>query len=203
MRSLRVNLGASTRGLAHAGGSAAPGAGALTVRARRPGGAFSADASAESAARSRTRAEVLVGGGATAVVVAAAFALAARSAAAAPSAAARLAACAMRARRLDDCLGMSETRIARRGGDEDSSETGQTQTTRKDARATDRGGDDASTRRARRRGRSRATRVARRGVASRRDADARNREGQLVPPSRAVDTRDKDDRTRPHARIES
>ena len=140
MRSLRVNLGASSRGLAHAGGSAAPGAGALTVRARRPGGAFSADASAESAARSRTRAEVLVGAGATAAVVAAAFALAARSAAVAPSAAARFAACAMRARRLDDCLGMSETRIARRGGDEDSSETGQTQTTRKDARATDRGG---------------------------------------------------------------
>ena len=64
------------------------------------------------------------------------------------------------------------------------------------------GGDDASTRRARRRGRSRATRVARRGVASRRDADARNREGQLVPPSRAaVDTRDFDDRTRPAREI--
>ena len=41
-----------------------------------------------------------------------AFALAARRS---PSAAARFAACAMRTRRLDDCLGMSETRIARRG----------------------------------------------------------------------------------------
>ena len=105
MRSLRVNLGAPSRGLAHAGGIAAPGAGALTVRARRVGGAFSAEADV------RTRAEVSVGAGAPAVV-AAAFALAARRS---PSAAARFAACAMRTRRLDDCLGMSETRIARRG----------------------------------------------------------------------------------------